>query len=293
VRELFEAGRVRVNGRLARKGDSVGEGDTLRIELSDAEAAPRPLPDTELAIDVLFEDPDLVALNKPAGIPTLPLRIGERGTLANFLATRYPDSTTVGGAFESGLVHRLDTGTSGVILAARTPEAYRQLRGQFWRREVSKSYLALVHGSLKASATIDVPIAHAAHNVRRMEVPSAKEEAARSKARPAITAFRPVRRFGRATLVAVRIHTGVRHQIRVHLATIRHPIVGDDLYAQSASNAASPDRLETDRPLLHARRLRFAHPTDGRLVRIVAPLPADLRAVLARLGGSDRDRSSP
>lgn len=290
VRELFAAGRVRVNGRLARKGSVVGPGDTLHVGLSEAEGLARPLPDTAQAIEVLFEDPQLVALDKPGGVPTLPLHVGEHGTLANFLAARYPDSTIVGGAFESGLVHRLDTGTSGVILAARTAAAYRHLRGQFRRREVGKSYLALVHGDMHASTTIEAPIAHAARNSRRMEAHFTREGAARSKARTAVTVCRPVKRFGRATLVAVRIPTGVRHQIRVHLASIRHPVVGDDLYGRSDPVSASHDVLWTNRPLLHARRLRLAHPTDGRLVRIVAPLPTDLREVLARLGGSSPGR---
>jgi 23S rRNA pseudouridine1911/1915/1917 synthase len=291
VRELFAAGRVLVNGRLARKGTSVGAGDTLIVELSEAENAERPLTDTTLAIDVLFEDSDLILLDKPAGVPTLPLRIGERGTLANYLATRYPDSPVAGSAFDSGLVHRLDTGTSGVILAARTVEAYRHLRHQFRTLKVGKTYLALVHGDLRASDTIDTPIAHATQT-KRMEVQPTARDAARSKARPAVTTFRPVKRFGTATLVAVRIQTGVRHQVRVHLASIRHPIVGDDLYASNACRSAG-DAPWTGRPLLHARRLRFTHPADGRVVRIVAPMPADLQGVLARLETSSSARSSP
>ena len=286
VHELFEAGRVRINRHLARKGSSAGAGDTLTVELPEAERRDRALPDTSLAIDVLFEDAELVALNKPAGVPTLPLRIGERGTLANVLAARYPDAPIVGSASESGLVHRLDTGTSGVILAARTPEAYRHLRHQFRKRQVGKTYLALVHGDVDAAETIDVPIAHVARNARRMEAHFTREGAVRSRARTAVTMFRPVKRFGDFTLVAVRIRTGVRHQIRVHLAAMRHSIVGDDLYASPAAVSRSRDLRLGGRPLLHARRIRFTHPTDRRPVRIAAPMPTDLREVLARLEAS-------
>jgi 23S rRNA pseudouridine1911/1915/1917 synthase len=282
VRELFSEGRVRINGQRARKGSNVGGADRLTVELSERETSDRPLPDTALTIDVLFEDSQLIALDKPAGVPTLPLRVGERGTVANFLAARYPDSPLAGGAFECGLVHRLDTGTSGVILAARTMGAYRHLRDQFRKRQVGKSYLALVHGDLAVSHRVEAPIAHAAHNTQRMEVHFTSRGAARSRARPAVTMLRPVKRFGDVTLVAVRIRTGVRHQVRVHLASVRHPIVGDELYASAVGAAANVDVPRASRPLLHARSLRFRHPADGRLVRIVAPIPTDLQTVLTR-----------
>lgn len=289
VRELFAAGRIRINGHFARKGSKADAGNTLTVDLPEEERTAHPAPDATLTIEVLFEDPDLVALDKPGGIPTLPLRVGERGTLANFLATRYPDSATVGGSLEAGLVHRLDTGTSGVILAARGAEAYRHLRDQFRKGEIGKSYIALVWGDLNSSGRIESSIAHAAPDARRMEAHCSKDSAVRSRARPAVTRFRPVKRYAGVTLIAVRILTGVRHQIRVHLASIGHPIVGDDLYA--TRTLQPPHAQWTNRPFLHARSLSFTHPKQGRRVRIVAPIPADMRATLNRLEESSAPSS--
>jgi len=290
VRELFASGRVRINDGLARKGSAVHAGDIVDVDLSEAERT-GPVPDDHLTIDVLFEDAALVALNKPAGVPTLPLRVGERGTVANFLTARYPDSPLRTARFEAGLVHRLDTGTSGLILAARTVDAYHHLRDQFRRHRVVKSYLALVQGLLPGSRTIHSPIAHSERDARRMEIHSRAGSPRRGKAHAAKTRFHPVKRFGKTTLVAVQIRTGVRHQIRLHLASIRHPIVGDDVYIGPADSPASGDE-SSDRLLLHARRVRFTHPSDGRTMRIVAPLSADFESALKRLEAQSSSGSS-
>jgi 23S rRNA pseudouridine1911/1915/1917 synthase len=160
---------------------------------------------------------------------------------------------------------------------------------------VGKSYLALVHGNLTTSGTIESPIAHAAGNAKRMEVHITRQSAERAKARPAVTRFHPVKGFGEMTLVGVRIRTGVRHQVRVHLASIRHPIVGDELYAPAAAASARHDVPR--RLLLHARQLRFTHPNNGKPVRLVASMPADLRLFLALLeevwSSSSRAAESP
>lgn len=268
-------GEVRINGRRARKGQTLGEGDT--VEVPEALYTPALLaPNPALTVPILFEDAALVALDKPAGMPSHALRADETGTVANFLLARHPELAAVGkGGLEAGIVHRLDTDTSGVLLAARTPEAYQALRRQFSRREVTKEYVALVHGDLAAAGEVSTPIAPERHNRRKMRVCPARSRA--PDARPAVTSYRPVERFGSRTLLAVQIATGVMHQIRVHLASIGHPVVGDRLYGAPAG-ADAPARH-----MLHACRLTVTHPVGGALVRISSPLPADFRAVLERL----------
>lgn len=271
AQEAIAAGAVRVNGRRARKSDPVQAGD--QIELGDrVEAAPLQ-PNPALAITVLYEDDALVAVDKPAGIPSVALRADETNTVANFLVARYPETASVGASpLEAGLVHRLDTGTSGVLLAARTPVAHAHLRRQFRGRDVLKEYFAVVEGDLRRSGEIRAPLVPAGRQQHRMRV--LRDGEANTTAREAVTLYRPRRRFGTATLLAVRIETGVMHQIRVHLASLGHPVVGDALYGARA--AAS-------RPLLHAVRLVIRHPQGNELLSLTSPLALDVQAYLSGL----------
>jgi 23S rRNA pseudouridine1911/1915/1917 synthase len=269
------AGAVHVDGRRARKGHTVTAGQTVEVP-DDLYTRPALQPNPALAVAVLYEDEALIAIDKPAGMPSLALRSDETGTAANFLLARHPE---VGGAGkndkEGGLAHRLDTDTSGVLLAARTRAAYLSLRRQFAAHEVEKEYAALVHGDVAAAAAVRMPIAHDRHNRRKMRACTTDRPMA--GARPALTRYWPVERFGTHTLLRVAIHTGVMHQIRVHLAAIGHPIVGDRLYAPTVC-AADPTRQ-----LLHARCVTITHPVTRRPLRITSTVPADFQEFLERL----------
>ncbi|MFL5409696.1 MAG: RluA family pseudouridine synthase [Myxococcales bacterium] len=266
-------GRVRVGGRRAPKGSQVGAGARVSVRLPPSEA---PVPQPELAIRIVHADEHIVVADKPAGMPSHPLKPGEKGTAANALVGRFPELARVGPApREGGLVHRLDGDTSGLLLAARTDAAHTALRAQFAARTVEKGYLALVAGELQAGGEIAVPLAHDPQDPRRVRAASDPEWAEAHDARPALTRFEPRERRRGFTLVDVEIATGVMHQIRAHLAFIGHPIAGDDLYG-------GPRLPELARHFLHAARIGFAHPGGGRAL-FESPLPADLAGVLAAL----------
>jgi 23S rRNA pseudouridine1911/1915/1917 synthase len=264
---------VRVNGRRARKGDLVRSNDVVQVT-EDLWAPPALPPNPQLAIPILFEDAALIAVDKPAGMPSQALRAQETGTVANFLLAHDPAMAVVGTTDrEAGIVHRLDTDTSGVLLAARTADAYRSLRQQFSRREVVKEYLALVEGDVPALGVVRTPIMHDPRNQRRMTTSAASGH--NRHARDAVTYFRPLERFQHATLVLMQIPTGVMHQIRVHLASTGHPVIGDRLYSPAAAHAT--------RQLLHASRLSLVHPDTGHPLEICSPTPADFTSALDAL----------
>ncbi len=272
AQRVIAAGQVRVNGRQARKAHAVAAGDTLEFP-DELYEAPQLRPNPNLIVPVLYEDAELIALDKPAGMPSHALRADESGTAANFLLARYPGQSGVGKTDrEAGVVHRLDIDTSGVLLAARTPAAYRALRRQFSAHQVGKEYEAIVHGDVASAGVVHHPIAHDPHNRRKVRV--CQPTVAGSHV--AETHYRPLERFGAYTLLAVEIPTGVMHQIRVHLAWLGHPVVGDRLYGG--------DRCEHDpsRHLLHARRLRVVHPLTRRRITLECPPPADFAAFVAR-----------
>jgi 23S rRNA pseudouridine1911/1915/1917 synthase len=275
IRRRIDEGRIEVNGRPARKGQHVFPGDVIRFPgaLLSRRANLRPQPD--LRVKVLLEDPDCLALDKPAGMATVALDADDTDTLANFLVARFPETAAAGRSpLEAGLVHRLDHGTSGVVLAARNREAYDRLRRQFTDRRVYKEYWAIVRGDCATARRIQAPIGNVPGHPDRMRVLA---RAARGrKQREALTEVKPRERFGNATLLEIVIETGVRHQIRVHVASIGHPVVGDDLYGGEGAASA-------DRPLLHARRVRFRHPRTGAPISVVAPPPADFRSAVAHL----------
>lgn len=264
TREIIAAGAVRVNGTIARKGLSLRDGDVVEVA-ADALAATAPRTEPGLAIAVLYEDAELIALDKPAGLPAVALRPSDAGTVANFLLAYAPETADAGRTpLEAGLVHRLDSGTSGVLLAARTREAWMVLRDQFRARQVGKRYVAWIDGAIAGPGSVGDPIAHHPRRPRLMVVCAEPARAARLGARPAHTRYRPLAPRPGGTLVEVQIETGVRHQIRVHLAAAGHPVRGDVLYGGSVA----------PRMLLHAVELTIRHPADGRTLRIASPLPA-------------------
>jgi 23S rRNA pseudouridine1911/1915/1917 synthase len=270
AQRAIAAGEVRVNGRRGRKGDLVKSNDVVQVP-EHLVTPPVLPPNPQLAVPVLFEDAALIAVDKPAGMPSQALRAQETGTVANFLLARHPAMAAAGTSDrEAGIAHRLDTDTSGVLLAARTAEAYRSLRRQFSKREVIKEYLALVEGDVPAPGVLRTPMMHDPRDRRRMATSPAFGQDRR--ARDAVTYFRPLERFRHATLLLVQIPTGVMHQIRVHLASAGHPVIGDRLYGPPAAHAT--------RQLLHASRLSLVHPDTGHPLEISSPAPADFTAAL-------------
>jgi 23S rRNA pseudouridine1911/1915/1917 synthase len=275
IKDAFDAGAVRVDGKRAKKGDRIAAGSEITAELPEESSAPVPQPD--LPLSVLREDASFLVLDKPAGMPSHPLEEGEKGTLGNALIARYPECAQASeDARECGLAHRLDVETSGAMVAARSREAYLKLREAFGARTVEKRYLALVGGAAGEGGEIEIPIAHHPKNARKMIACPTEEEGERLKARPALSRYKVLERLGDFTLVEVEIPTGVMHQIRVHLAAIGAPVAGDALYG-------GPPIEGLSRQFLHAARLAFPHPATGERVEVDAPLPAELQAVIEKL----------
>jgi len=263
IGELFDASVVRVNGKKAKKGDRVAAGDVIDLEREPVSGdALRPVADPTVVLDILIERPDLVAIAKPAGVPSQPLRAGELGTIANGLAARFPECAAIGDdPRDGGLVHRLDIGTSGVLIAARTPEAYRALRDAFGAGSIDKQYLAITDGR-PVSRECDAPLAQRG---KRAVVDHTDGLAAH-------TAFTVEAASATHSLVRCVASSGRMHQVRAHLATVGAPITGDALYGGQAID-------ETDDGFfLHAARL-----VHGDLV-VEAPEPARFHAARQRLG---------
>jgi 23S rRNA pseudouridine1911/1915/1917 synthase len=275
---LVEAGAVRIGNRRVRKGQVLALGDAVKVAPVPGEGV---VAEPDLALPVLFADDLLVVVDKPAGMPTHPLRPGERGTAANALLARYPELAGVGSAREAGAVHRLDAGTSGLLCFARTSAAYEALRSAFREGRVEKEYLALCLGDPPESGGCDLPIGHPTPRAPRARVYADPRKARAHDALPARTQFRVSARYRGCALLSVTARTGRMHQVRVHLAHLGYPLCGDALYQGEAERARDPTGLE--HPFLHASGLILPHPRDGRRMRFESPLPRDLRAVLAAL----------
>jgi 23S rRNA pseudouridine1911/1915/1917 synthase len=270
---LVAAGGVRVNGEpVSIKTHRLVTGD--EIELDVPVAAPVALePDPSVVFRVVHEDPDLVVVDKPAGLVVHPGAGSPNGTLANGLLARYPEIIEVGEPGRPGIVHRLDKGTSGLLLVARSPRAYDALVAAMAAHEVQRQYVTLVWGTFDAkSGMIDAPIGRSPRSPTRMAV-SAQGRDARTHYDVRQEFHEPVD----VSLLECRLETGRTHQIRVHLAAIDHPVVGDDRYKGVRQS------LPVSRPFLHAERLEFTHPISGAQLVFMSPLPDDLSAVLATL----------
>ncbi|MFA4873716.1 MAG: RluA family pseudouridine synthase [bacterium] len=243
--------------------------------------------------EIIHEDDLIFVIDKPAGMPSASLKGDERGTVAAWLKDNFPEQSRIDrGMLEAGLCHRIDNDTSGLLVAARTDEAYESLRAQFNAGEVKKEYRALVIGTPPEDGIIDAPIAHHPRKKSKMVACDSKALAVEWKGRPAVTRFKAMARYefasskggahaARYTLLDVTIDTGVRHQIRVHLAHIGHPLAGDKLYRNPAKRAADP--LPLNRHFLHCMRLSFIHPATGKEVSFESTLPEDLAKTLSRL----------
>jgi 23S rRNA pseudouridine1911/1915/1917 synthase len=273
AQELIERGMVRLNGRRSKKSEIVDAGDRVEVAAPRQHAAIEPNPDLEL--EVIHEDAAAIVVNKPGGLPCHPLEAGERGTVMNAVVARFPETASAGDKpLEGGLVHRLDNGTSGALLIARNGGAFEKLRDAIRAGRVARRYEALVAGYIEARIQIDTPIAHHAKNARKMVVGDPASANAKRAGRAAATIVEPVRRVGEFTLVSVTPKTGSRHQIRVHLASIGHPIVGDALYGGPASAALTHGRF-----WLHLHEVAFDSPAIGH-VKVTAPIPSDLMKLI-------------
>jgi 23S rRNA pseudouridine1911/1915/1917 synthase len=287
IQRLIESGHVTQSRYAAAKPNSdIREGDVLTVALP--EPAPAAAQAEDLPIEILYDDVDIVVVNKPAGMVVHPAAGHARGTLVNALLHHVRGLSGVGGAERPGIVHRLDRGTSGLMVVAKHDRAHHQLSRQFQNRRVEKEYLALVWGTVKPGLTLDTPIGRDTRHRTRISSRSRHR-------RPAMTEVVEAEPLGGVTLARLRIATGRTHQIRVHLSEAAHPILGDTLYGGDRRlPAAVAGAKKLVRPFLHAARLEFDHPGTGERMAFDAPLPADLLAVLEpiRRGAAARSRQA-
>ncbi|HEX9945593.1 MAG TPA: RluA family pseudouridine synthase [Thermoanaerobaculia bacterium] len=280
VQKWIAEGLVRVNGRESKPAAAVAAGDLVEC------APPEPREERVLPergdLPVLYEDGELVVIDKPAGLTVHPGAGRATGTLAHRLLGRYPEMAGVGGPGRPGIVHRLDQGTSGVLVAARTPGSYARLARAFAAREVEKRYRGIAYGTPSPPAgTIEAPIGR--HPQRR------KEMAVRPGGRPAHTDYQTLAARAGISLLEMDLATGRTHQIRVHLKHIGHPLVGDPVYGEARwkglPRPVQAALRDFPRPALHAWRLTFRHPGTGEPLAFEAPVPEDLRTLWERVTG--------
>ncbi len=270
VQQLIAGAHVTVGGSRARAALRLDAGQRVTVEIPAA--VPTTAQPEDIAIDVIYEDADLVAVNKPPGMTVHPSPGHSTATLVNALLARIKDLSGIGGEMRPGIVHRLDRDTSGIILIAKNDAAHNAIARQLTERRVEKTYVALVEGTPKPDeGVIDAPIARDPRNRQRMAIVQGGREA--------LTRYRTTERFTGSSLIEVHPKTGRTHQIRVHLAAIGHPIVGDRIYGR-------PSPL-IERQFLHARAIAFDHPRTGDRTELEAPLADDLERALVQLRSFD------
>lgn len=276
LQRLIEDADVLVNGKTSKASYKTRAHDEIEIELTSLPATtfePENIP-----VEIVQEDDELIVLNKPAGMVVHPAAGNLTGTLANALAFHFSRLSTSAGSVRPGIVHRLDKGTSGLLVVAKTEQAHEDLANQFRAREVFKSYIALVHGQVaRERGEINEPIARDPRNRTRMAIVRA--------GRPALSLYRIREPFERFTCLNVELKTGRTHQIRVHLAWMKHPVVGDELYGGGRDKTVSHPQIRAaisklGRQFLHAHQLGFRHPRTQEALRFSAPLPPELLKLL-------------
>ena len=283
LQRLIETEDVVVNARSAKPSYRLRKGDEIEVELTAPQVesfTPENIP-----IDVVYEDDTLMVVNKPAGLVVHPAAGIHSGTLANALAFHFQNLPASEGSIRPGIVHRLDRDTSGLLVIAKTEKVLENLSDQFRDRTVFKSYVALVHGRVdNAAGRIEQPLARDPSNRTRMAVVRG--------GRTAITLYKVRKHYDRFTLLDVELKTGRTHQIRVHLAWLHHPVVGDETYGGGRDNNIQDARLRSivrklGRHFLHSQRLAITHPTTGERLEFEAPLPAELVDVLRQIDSDD------
>ena len=269
AQRLLEAGQVTSRGRVLKKNDRLEAGDPLEVEIP----APQPLELTaeDIPLDIVYEDGDLIVLNKPKGLVVHPAVGHWSGTLVNALLHHCRDSLSgINGALRPGIVHRIDKDTSGLLVVAKNDFAHQNLAAQLQDHSLAREYVCLVTGGMRAdSGTVDAPIGRHPTDRKRMAVVA--------DGRSAVTHWQVLERFSGYTLLECRLETGRTHQIRVHMAHIGHPIVGDLVYGRK-----KPE-LGQDTQCLHARAITFRHPRSGETVTLTCPLPPYLEALIHQL----------
>jgi 23S rRNA pseudouridine1911/1915/1917 synthase len=286
IQRLIKEGRAQVGAKTARASTVVRVGDVVTLEIpAPVPAQPRA---EDLHVDILYDDVDLVVVSKPAGMVVHPAAGHTDGTLVNALLHHVRDLSGVGGELRPGIVHRLDRGTSGVMVVAKHDRAHAELARQFKEREVEKRYAVLVWGVVQAGRRIDLPVGR--DPVHRKKISTRSR-----RGRAALTRITRAEDLQGVSFLEVAIATGRTHQIRVHLSAIGHPVVGDALYGGThrhpTPSLRAVQRLE--RPFLHAAHLAFHHPADGRVVEFQSPLPEDLVSVLSELRAEARKDEAP
>ncbi|MCT4490783.1 RluA family pseudouridine synthase [Levilactobacillus parabrevis] len=262
----IEAGQITVDGQPAKPKDKPAVGATIHIELPD----PQPLDVTpeNIPLDIVYEDDDVIVVNKPQGMVVHPAPGHPNHTLVNALLYHSPLSS-INGTLRPGIVHRIDKDTSGLLMVAKNDHAHQSLSAQLQAKTNLREYVAIVHGNFKEEeGVIRAPLGRAPKD--------RKKQAVVADGRPAVTHFRVLERYGNYTLVSCRLETGRTHQIRVHMAYINHPVAGDPLYGPKKT-------LKGEGQFLHARKLGFVHPTTGEQLDFTAPVPPHFMAVVNKL----------
>lgn len=276
VQRWIKEGLVLINNTAAKKGNRVKEGD--RIIIQESKLKPSKFKKKNIPLKILFEDQDLLVVDKPSGLLTHPSAYERENTLVNAILHHCGKNLSgIGGELRPGIVHRLDKDTSGVLLVAKHDEAHRDLAKQMEHRQVKKEYLALVKGVPQTrSGTIDAPLGRKQNRGKQMIAISAEK-----KAKSAKTHFTVEKVFeGGYALLRIQLETGRMHQIRVHMAAIGLPVVGDRMYGDPETNQFFKDNSRLDRQFLHACRIEFMHPRTGKMVTVESPLPEDLKNAL-------------
>ena len=271
IKRLLEEGKMLVNGNKKKPSYKPEKGDVITIEIPKAEEID--LKPQNIPIDVIYEDNDIIVVNKPKGMVVHPANGNPDGTLVNAILSLCKDSLSgIGGEIRPGIVHRLDKDTSGLLIIAKNDLAHINMSKQIQDRKVIKKYIALVKGVIgEDTATINMPIARSTKDRKKMAVDS--------KGKEAITHYKVLQRYDKYTLLEIKIDTGRTHQIRVHMAYIGHPVVGDIQY----SNGKNEFGVEGQ--MLHSRYLEFDHPITGKRLKLEAPLPEYFEEVLKELDG--------
>lgn len=279
VQKLLDEELILVNGVPRRANYRVKDGE--RLQISVPEVKPAEITAEEMALKILYEDEDVLVLDKPKGLVVHPAAGHAGGTLVNALLHHCNDLSGIGGEARPGIVHRLDKDTSGVLVVAKNDRAHTSLSAQFKEHSVRREYIAIVHGELPAQrGTIDAAITRHPADRKKMTV------AAKDKGRRAVTHFNVLERFPGYTYLALRLETGRTHQIRVHLSSIGHPVVGDPVYGYKKQ------RFQLNGQALHARLLAFNHPSDGRRIEFHSEPPEEFLELLASLRGERKEERS-
>jgi 23S rRNA pseudouridine1911/1915/1917 synthase len=281
VKKLIEERAILLNDKPAKPGTHAKAGDLVSCVLPQPQ--PLPVEPQPLPITILYEDPSVIVIDKPAGMVVHPAAGNPSGTLVNALLYHCKDLAGINGVLRPGIVHRLDKGTSGVMVVAKDDEAYHHLMKQFKNRTVKKVYLAIAYGKFnKDEGVVDAEIGRHPSERKRMSTHA-------RRGRPALTTWKVRERFDGFALLEIHPQTGRTHQIRVHLSSVGHPLLGDPLYGRKGRSGSAQGPVlrgcveKLGRQALHAHRLGFIHPRSGETVEFISPIPHDMKEVLARL----------